>query len=146
MKKILKPLAIFLSLIILVVGIPVSIHLVNNYSAYAVEKQLCALALPPQTERVESLSQAGKFVGNGNGMQYFGAILIRSELSMDELLIHYQTALPGAVVKAQTTQQIECIEHGTIQFDTPIRGDGYYIVYFFGSGIKPFSQLDIRGH
>lgn len=34
---------------------------------------------------IESLSQAGKLTGNGNGMQYFGAILIRSELSLEEL-------------------------------------------------------------
>ncbi len=146
MKKILKPFVILLCLIVLIAGMLVSIPVVNNYSAYAVEKQLCALALPAQTERVESLSQAGKFVGNGNGMQYFGAILIQSELSLDELLIHYQTALPGAVVNQQTTQQIECIEHGTVSFDTAINGDDYYIVYYFGSGIEPFSELDIRGH
>ena len=146
MKKMLKRMAIPLIVIVLITGMMIAIPIVNNYSAYAVEKQLCALALPNQTERVESLSQAGKFVGNGNGMQYFGAILIRSELSMDELLIHYQTALPGVVVKKQTAQQIECIQHGSISFDSAIDGDNYYIVYYFGSGIELFSQLDIRGH
>ena len=146
MKKMLKRMAIPLIVIVLIAGVLIAIPAVNNYSAYAVEKQLCGLSVPNQTERVESLSQAGKFVGNGNGMQYFGAILIRSELSMDELLVHYQTALPGAVVKKQTAQQIECIQHGSIRFETPIAGDNYYIVYYFGSGIEPFSQLDIRGH
>ena len=146
MKKMLKRMAIPLIVIALIAGALIAIPTVNNYSAYAVEKQLCSLSLPNQTERVESLSKAGKFVGNGNGMQYFGAILIRSDLSMDELLDHYQTALPGAVVKKQTAQQIECIQHGSIRFETPIDGDNYYIVYYFGSGIEPFSELDIRGH
>lgn len=146
MKKLLKRLAIPLILIALLAGVVIAIPAVNNYSAYAVEKQLRALPLPEQTQTVESLSQAGKFVGNGNGMQYFGAILIQSDLSMDDLLVHYQTVLPGAVVKKQTTQQIDCIEHGSISFDSAIDGDNYYIVYYFGGGIELFSKLDIRGH
>ena len=34
---------------------------------------------------IESLSEAGRLTGNGNGLQYFGAVLIRSELSLEEL-------------------------------------------------------------
>ena len=38
---------------------------------------------------IESISRAGKLTGNGNGMQYFGAILIRSDLSLEELDAYY---------------------------------------------------------
>ena len=143
MKKLMISLGIAA---ILLTGLIVSIPFVNDYSARCVEKQLLEIPLPENTAVVESLSKASKLVGNGNGMQYFGAILVQSDLSLDELLIHYQTALPGAVVKQQTTQQIECIEHGSVSFDTAINGGDYYIVYYFGSGIKPFSELDVRGH
>ena len=66
-------------------GIVVLIPLINNQCAYMVEKKLCETPLPEKTEFIESLSRAGKLTGNGNGMQYFGAILIESELSLEEL-------------------------------------------------------------
>ena len=82
MKK-LKIVGI-LAAAILISGV-ISIPLINNHAAYKVEKALCEIPLPEETELIESLSQAGKLTGNGNGMQYFGAILIRSELSLEEL-------------------------------------------------------------
>lgn len=60
-----------------------------NYCAYNVEKMLCETPLPEQTELIEAISKAGKLTGNGNGMQYFGAILIKSELSLEELETYY---------------------------------------------------------
>ena len=69
----------------ILIGGVISIPLINNHTAYKVEKPLCEIPLPEETELIESLSQAGKLTGNGNGMQYFGAILIRSELSLEEL-------------------------------------------------------------
>ena len=69
----------------ILIGGVISLPLINNHTAYKVEKALCEIPLPEETELIESLSQAGKLTGNGNGMQYFGAILIRSELSLEEL-------------------------------------------------------------
>ena len=82
MKK-LKIVGILAAAIL--IGGVISIPLINNHTAYKVEKALCEIPLPEETELIESLSQAGKLTGNGNGMQYFGAILIRSELSLEEL-------------------------------------------------------------
>ncbi len=130
----------------LLVGFIISIPLVNNGSAKDVEKSLTDIALPEDTELVESISEAGKLVGNGNGMQYFGAILVKSELSEEELNAYYSEKLDGAVVKEQKTQNIEFL-HGFVSFETELdENDNYYIVYCFGSGIFPFSELDIRGH
>ena len=86
MKK-LKVVGI-LAAVVLIGGV-VSIPLINNHTAYKVEKTLCEIPLPEETELIESLSQAGKLTGNGNGMQYFGAILIRSDLSLEELDAYY---------------------------------------------------------
>lgn len=143
MKKVIVPVVI----VVLLVAFIVSIPLVNNLSAKNVEKQLVEVALPDNTQMIESLSKAGKLVGNGNGMQYFGAILIRSDLTLDELSNYYLHKIPNAVVKEQKLQTIECVEHKELSFKTPItETENYFIVYLFGSGISPFSELDIRGH
>ena len=65
MKKVIVPVVI---VIVLIVGFVVSIPLVNDRSAKNVEKQLVEVALPDNTEMIESLSKAGKLVGNGNGI------------------------------------------------------------------------------
>ena len=82
MKK-LKLVGI-LTAVVLIGGV-ISIPLLNNYTAYKVERALCEIPLPEEAELIEPLSQAGKLTGNGNGMQYFGAILIRSDLYLEEL-------------------------------------------------------------
>lgn len=98
---------------------------------------------------IESLSQAGKLTGNGNGMQYFGAILIKSELSLEELDAYYSRYRSNeweCLVKIQEGQSIEGIDHGTLQFAEEIKDRGYYIVYSWGSGNSLLDELDIRGH
>ena len=67
MKK-LKLVGI-LAAVVLIGGV-ISIPLINNHTAYKVEKKLCETPLPEKTELIESISRAGKLTGNGNGMQY----------------------------------------------------------------------------
>ena len=142
MKKV-----ILLVAIILIVSCAVSIPLINNLTAKKVEKQLLAVSLPEHTTMIESVSATGKLVGNGNGMQYFGAMLIKSELTLDELSAYYAQNTANVVVKEQQTQKIECVEHQALSFDTTLTGeDHYYIVYLFGDSISPLFDLDIRGH
>lgn len=136
-------------LIVLILAIFVSAPVYNNYCAYKVEKVLCETPLPKQTELIEAISQAGKLTGNGNGMQYFGAILIRSELSLEELdayYLDYRSNEWEYLVETQEGQHIEVIDHGTLQFTEEIKDSGYYIVYSWGSGNSPLEELDIRGH
>ena len=145
-KYVISVIIAALVAVALLVGFIVSIPLVNNASAKNVEKSLVDIELPEKTELVESMSRAEKLVGNGNGMQYFGAILIKSELSLDELTDYYSEKLDGAVVKEQKSQNIEFL-HGFVSFESELdENDNYYIVYCFGDGIFPFSELDIRGH
>ena len=73
-------------LLLFAVGIPIA----NNAVALGVENELKRIPLPADTELVESTSKSGKLVGNGNGMQYFGAILIKSDLLPEELDAYYQ--------------------------------------------------------
>ena len=134
---------------VVLIGGVISISFINNNIAYKVEKELCETPLPEKTELIESISRAGKLTGNGNGMQYFGAILIRSDLSLEELDAYYSDYRSNEweyLVETQEGQHIEVIDHGTLQFTEEIKDSGYYIVYSWGSGNSPLEELDIRGH
>ena len=146
MKK-LKIVGILAAAIL--IGGVISLPLINNHTAYKVEKALCEIPLPEQTELIEAISQAGKLTGNGNGMQYFGAILIRSELSLEELETYYSDYRSNEweyLVEIQEGQSIKVIEHKALQFSEEIEDSGYYIVYSWGSGNSLLRELDIRGH
>ena len=138
MKKILIPICV---IAVLVCFVGVFIPLSNDRTAENIAKQLESSS-PADTVIIESVSKAGKLTGNGNGMQYFGAMLIKSELTLDELSAFYSVA----VVKKQTSQKIEVVEHEQMSFETVIDGDDYYIVYMFDGSSSFFANLDIRGH
>jgi hypothetical protein len=134
-----------ISISLFVVGIP----LANNYYAKQVEKELRETPLPEKTEIIDSVSRTGKLVGNGNGIQYFGAILLKSKLSLDELEDYYSAYQKNEwsyVVEPQKTQIIEAVEHSRIRFSEKIDDEGYYIVYSWGDGPELLEELDIRGH
>ena len=88
MKKLRIILISFLILIVLFYG---SIYIINNIVAKRMERQLLECELPPNSELIDSASIAGKILGNGNGMQYFGIILIKSEMNENELLQWYNS-------------------------------------------------------
>lgn len=146
MKK-LKLVGILVAVVL--IGGVISISFINNNIAYKVEKELCETPLPEKTELIESISRAGKLTGNGNGMQYFGAILIRSDLSLEELDAYYSDYRSNeweCLVETQEGQSIEVIDHETLQFSEEIKDSGYYIVYSWGSGDSLLQELDMRGH
>ena len=126
-----------------------SIPIVNDYCAYMVEKKLCAAPLPENTQLIDSVSKAGKLTGNGNGMQYLGAILIQSELTMEQLdsyYLHYRENEWEYLVTVQTDRDLSFIELDHLRFSQEVTADGYYIVYSWGKGLELFEMLDIRGH
>ena len=146
MKK-LKLVGI-LAAVVLIGGV-ISISFINNNIAYKVEKELCETPLPEKTELIESILRAGKLTGNENGMQYFGAILIRSDLSLEELDAYYSGYRSNEweyLVDIQEGQEIEVVDHSTLQFAEQIESKGYYIVYSWGDGNSLLKEIDIRGH
>lgn len=112
-------------------------------------EELQSIPLPEKTELAEARSAAGKLVGNGNGMQYFGAILIKSELSLSELNTYYAGYAKEeweCIVEKQEDKEIQVIEHGSLNFETEINSGNYYIVYSWGSNDSIFHEWDLRGH
>ena len=146
-KKKLKLVGILVAVVL--IGGVISISFINNNIAYKVEKELCETPLPEKTELIESISRAGKLTGNGNGMQYFGAILIQSELSLKELDDYYSNHRSNEweyLVEIQEGQSIDVIDHETLNFGKEINDAGYYIVYSWESVNSLLKELDIRGH
>lgn len=136
---------IFVSVILFFISCPI----VNNISARRVIGDIESIPLPQSTQIADQFSRAGKLVGNGNGMQFFGAILIESELSLEDLDQHYSLYRQTPwdyIVKVQGTQTIDVIEHGVFSFETDVSNGQFYIVYSWGNGIPPFKDFDLRGH
>ena len=147
MKKI--PAIIGGIFLLLIFGILFAIPVSNDYAAMKTAKQVADIPLPEQTECMESVYLAGKLTGNGNGMQYFGAILVKSDLSVDELAVYYQNFNDDSqeyTVESQKDKKIQVIEHGGLSFKTDIQGDNYYIVYSWGDNNDFAREFDLRGH
>lgn len=154
MKKvciaIIKILGVFVLIsIVSLMVILLAASIVNDHVAKEIVKELEKIPLPDHTEYIESVNKAGKLVGCGNGMQYFGAILIKSELSMEELKAHYANYAEKeweCVVENQIGTDINAVDDPFLSFETDVQGDNYYIVYTWGDNDTIFYDLDIRGH
>ncbi|HOP11610.1 MAG TPA: hypothetical protein PK629_08985 [Oscillospiraceae bacterium] len=148
MKKVIK--IVVFSLLGLVLIMRLSVPLINNLIAFDVKRKLIALSLPESTQIIDSISCAGKLVGNGNGMQFFGAMLIKSELSQDQLMNYYQTyqdTIPSISVDRQLGNKIESIINRELAFSQTGNVSGYYIVSAFLDESDYFlSDYDLRGH
>ena len=123
MKKSRAVLYIFLILIILFYG---SIYVINNLIAKRLEHQLLDCPLPSNSELIDSASVTGKILGNGNGMQYFGIILIVSEMNENELLQWY-----NGRVNTKETDEIHVIKQETSEI---FENSNYHFNHYSGEG------------
>lgn len=147
MKKVFTSILLIavLSLFVFLIAAPI----VNDTVSKKTAEELVNLPLPDHTELMESIHKSGKLIGNGNGMQYFGAILIKSSLSLEELTEYYGSFAEHdweCVAEKQEDARIAVIEHGDLTFQTEMKGDDYYIVYSWGTNPTIFHEFDIRGH
>lgn len=145
MKRIKWSVVIIVAVLCLPFLLYGGIVMANDRIADGVEQELRQLELPEGTELVESVSIAGKLAGNGNGMQYYGALLIKSEMSEEELQAYFDSAYEGLTVSKQESDAV--FSHRYEQFDG---GDDLYTVSAWGSGKSGFLQVllnfDLRGH
>ena len=134
------------------------VSLQNDAAAGTVRDQLVSLPLPRSSELVDSHSQAGKLVGNGNGMQYLGAILLHSDLTAAELETHYaeqadvidesresELAVEIIVEESSSTQLHDIT--GMSSFLSRAGQPELFVVYMWGDAPSWFHRdLDLRGH
>ena len=144
-----KGKTIFIVIVLFIVVFLISCPIVNNITASHLINDIEDIPLPQKTHIVEKISQAGKLNGNGNGMQYFGAVLLESELSLEDIDQYYASYRQTSwdyIVEVQETQDIHAIEHGHSSFQNDVSKGHFYIVYSWGKGISPFQYFDLRGH
>lgn len=161
MKKIIKNILI-LPLIILslmILSFIVS-PIINDITLKSFAKQLNKYPLPEKTEFIENEVVCGKLNGNGNGMDFFASILVKSDLSLDELKQYYKnTMFKGAKTnkKQGVTANIlpakgyklECeyLEHRDVYFSAlkdMSDYSKYYIIMLYDGGYSP--GFDLRGN
>lgn len=141
-RKVLLVTSAVLLLIPIILMVVVTV--VNDNTASAVEVELISVPLPENTVYLESFSRAGRFVGNGNGMQYLGAMLITSELTYEELESYYSQY--DCQVYVQNTAEID-ERHGSLHFTTDPVPEASYRVEKWGDAVSWFFyDFDLRGH
>ena len=144
-----KRIIIIVTIVVLFLVFLLSIPIVNDNVAKKTAERIKDTQLPNDSEYVESFSAAGKLVGNGNGMQYLGGILIRSEQSLEALKMYYSQFSQNEwefIVENQKGRNVSMIEQGTLRLESDAEGDNYFIVYTWGDNDTIFDALDIRGH
>lgn len=154
MKKIRKILAILLVTFCVAISLFIFTVIfispvVNDSYAKKTAKTIRSIELPKDTEYVEMFSKSGKLIGNGNGIQYFGGILVKSNLSLEELQDYYSDKVEKKLdcfVERQTGSELNCLEHYNIKLKEDITGEGYYIVCAWGDYNNFFTNFDLRGN
>ncbi len=148
-----KLIKIFIGLlVILFIVIPLYIYVQNDIIANQTKKELLKTKLPNNTNIIDSISIAGKLTGSGNGMQYFGGILVKTDLSKEDLEEYYKQFRKNEwsfLISKQSSSKIDVIEHGDYRFKKykEIDKEKYYIIYSWGPTKNDFvKELDLRGH
>ena len=118
----------------------------NDHVAKNLVRELYQIPLPGKTELIEEKYMAAKLCGNGNGMEYFGALLIKSDLTQNDLNSYYTRFGENYYVEPQNDNRIKQIERQDVNFNSNIEGNEYYILYTWGDYNGIFSEFDLRGH
>ena len=100
---------------------------------------------------VEEQSVYGKLNGNGNGIQYFGAVLVRKDAveDVDALLAELDETfeIVECIEQNESTIVSRHLQHRTLTYDTPIASENMYISICFYNSKHPKSSLwDLAGH
>lgn len=136
----LLPILIFSSLFI--------IPLANNVRLHKQEKVLADIKLPEKTQLIEKQSVCGKLNGNGNGMNYLATILVKSNLSLQDLHDYYSDY--EVIEQNNTYLESEYLDHASIKYDklNDIKDfNGYYVILSYQSAdLESIWEWDIRGH
>ncbi len=148
---------VFLILLIVIILLPfvsyAGIVITNNCIADKIEKDLVKYQMPSGTELVDSISVANKLTGNG--MQYMGAILVKSSLSAEELFEYYESSFDYIEVRKQENKTLD-FDHLSYSFSKfpEAQDESYYSIICWDSNRKElvgeylsdFLDFDIRGH
>lgn len=100
---------------------------------------------------IEEQSVYGKLNGNGNGIQYFGAVLVRKDAieDIDALMAELDETFEIVEYAEQSGNKIisKHLQHRTLTYDTPITSENTYVsICFYNSKHSKSSLWDLAGH
>ncbi len=165
MKRIIKRLLFTIALVpallvLLVVTLFIVSPILNNITLSSFSKQIYECPLPKNTLLIEAEAVCGKLNGNGNGMDFFACILIKSNMSIEQIKQYYKDKKfkPAKkdkehVVDIEATSvngeqlSTDYVLHEDVRFSKlkNIRDySGYYVVMIYDGGYS--ADFDIRGH
>lgn len=147
----MKAFKIILTLLILsFVGLLVTSFVMDELASGSVESQLNAIELPAGASKEASISKTGKLTSKTGALQYYGAILVKSNQSLGEMRSHYLSRQPNGLTLQIIPLSDAAKTFGT-DFDSKLRFNqhdsapqGYYIIYAFAEPPMPFPMFDYR--
>ncbi len=98
-------------------------------------------------EIVETVSEYGKLNGNGNGINYFGAVLVKvDDPNVLDTLVSLNKDFDVMDYYKQEKREIDLnyAEHAHLSFEN--FGDEYYVVWFYESEHPHSNLFDVKGH
>lgn len=137
--------------VVCLVGLLIPLH--NSYLANKVETDLLETPLPEDTVFIESINASGKLVSSDSNINYFGGMLIKSDLSEAELNEYYSEMREDRndyLIENQNCAEISVIDNGDYSFEhleNVSDFDKYYLVYSWGSDesvLQSFNKFDFR--
>ena len=127
----------------------------NDRIALSLKEMLVDHPLPPGTQLVDSKAVAGKMAGNGNGMQYFGMILVKTELSEEDLEAYYREKLETEYYLYVEKQESQLIwPYKDYRFENWEDGDDSYCITLYRDSVvgledslwEAILNSDLRAH
>ena len=99
---------------------------------------------------VETASVYGNLFGNGNKINYFGAVLVEKESleDIDALIAVLDEEFEFVGYCDQKTQKVEYkyLERSNPSYETDLSGGDYVSIMFFNSSHENTNMFDIAGH
>ncbi|MEO1768756.1 hypothetical protein [Candidatus Enterococcus ferrettii] len=146
-------IALTTSILLYIVSFILICPAINDARAKKFEKSYASIALPPETERIETYSFCGNTTGTGNHVEIWAGVLVKSELSVPEINRWFETAaLPEPAYERLVWSVAEDLSANCPAMNSLIKfsqleqlekAEGYYIL---GSFHDAATQHDSRGH
>ncbi len=148
-RRVIRGIMIVLAVVLLVMGLAVPIA--NNAVAMNVVREMEMLELPADTVVVDKTSLSGRLTNAVGSIQYFAALLIKSERPIEELRAHYAQYNTDLIesyrVEPQCGQEITVLDDIDLSFREAVGQEDYYIVYTIrtgGNALQWWLDMDVR--
>ena len=144
-------LKLFFELLIvcLVIGMFVLIPNYNNYVLNKFSSQLFKIELPDNISLIDTYKIRGNLNGNGNTMDFFACILVKTNCSKEELqeFLENKKFTSDVIKMKNNILDTKYVEHEQIVFESLKNEnnlDDYYALIIYDGGYS--SDFDLLGH